>query len=71
MNSLVLFQKTDMALASLTITKDRQRVVDFTNPFMQMGISIMIKKPDKQKPGVFIRAPKANHNVFEKVKAFD
>ncbi|XP_063414166.1 glutamate receptor 2-like [Mytilus trossulus] len=45
--------ETDLALSSLTITEDRQRVVDFTTPFMQMGISIMIKKPDKQKPGVF------------------
>ncbi|KAK3581635.1 hypothetical protein CHS0354_014385, partial [Potamilus streckersoni] len=43
----------DMAVAPLTITKDRQRVVDFTKPFMMLGISIMIKKPDKQKPGVF------------------
>lgn len=42
-----------MALASLTITRARQRVVDFTKPFMKIGISIMIKKPDKQKPGVF------------------
>ena len=64
MNSLVLFQKTDMALASLTITKDRQRVVDFTNPFMQMGISIMIKKPDKQKPGVFSFMDPLNERVW-------
>ena len=64
MNSLVLFQKTDMALASLTITKDRQRVVDFTNPFMQMGISIMIKKPDKQKPGVFSFMDPLNEKVW-------
>jgi hypothetical protein len=27
--------------------------VDFTKPFMKTGISIMIKKPDKEKPGVF------------------
>ncbi|XP_033743401.1 glutamate receptor 2-like isoform X2 [Pecten maximus] len=43
----------DLALASLTINKERERVVDFTKPFMKLGISIMIKKPDKQKPGVF------------------
>ena len=28
-------------------------VIDFSKPFMQLGISIMIKKPEKQKPGVF------------------
>lgn len=46
-------QKADIAIAPLTIMQIRQRVVDFTKPFMQTGISIMIKKPDKQKPGVF------------------
>ncbi len=42
-----------MAIAPLTITADRERFVDFSKPFMNFGISIMIKKPDKQKPGVF------------------
>lgn len=60
----IIENKTDMALASLTITKDRQRVVDFTNPFMQMGISIMIKKPDKQKPGVFSFMDPLNEKVW-------
>lgn len=40
-------------MAPLTITKDRQNVVDFSEPFMNSGISIMIKIPDIQKPGVF------------------
>ena len=46
-------QKADIAIAPLTITSERERVVDFSKPFMQLGISIMIKKPEKQKPGVF------------------
>jgi len=28
-------------------------MTDFSKPFMNLGISIMIKKPEKQKPGVF------------------
>ncbi|TRY97895.1 hypothetical protein DNTS_034129 [Danionella cerebrum] len=28
-------------------------VIDFSKPFMSLGISIMIKKPQKSKPGVF------------------
>lgn len=40
-------------MAPLTITKDREEVVDFSKPFMMSGVSIIIKKPDKQKPGVF------------------
>ncbi|XP_076447090.1 glutamate receptor 2-like [Babylonia areolata] len=46
-------KEQDIAVAPLTITEERERVVDFTKPFMNTGISIMIKKPDRQKPGVF------------------
>ncbi|UYV84177.1 GRIA2 [Cordylochernes scorpioides] len=46
-------QEADMAIAPLTITSARERVIDFTKPFMSLGISIMIKKPIKKKPGVF------------------
>ena len=42
-----------MAIAPLTISSQRERVIDFSKPFMSLGISIMIKKPEKQKPGVF------------------
>ncbi|KAL8593605.1 hypothetical protein ACOMHN_039532 [Nucella lapillus] len=45
--------EADMAIAPLTITADRERVVDFAKPFMNVAISIMIKRPEKQKPGVF------------------
>jgi len=50
---LMRCQEADMAIAPLTITSVRERVIDFSKPFMQLGISIMIKKPDKQKPGIF------------------
>ncbi|XP_067134213.1 glutamate receptor 1-like isoform X2 [Centruroides vittatus] len=46
-------EEVDMAIAPLTITSARERVIDFTKPFMSLGISIMIKKPMKKKPGVF------------------
>uniref|UniRef100_T1IZK5 Ionotropic glutamate receptor C-terminal domain-containing protein n=1 Tax=Strigamia maritima TaxID=126957 RepID=T1IZK5_STRMM len=45
--------EADIAVAPLTITSARERVIDFTKPFMSLGISIMIKKPVKLKPGVF------------------
>jgi len=53
--SVILFdsQEADIAIAPLTITSERERVIDFSKPFMSLGISIMIKKPIKQKPGVF------------------
>jgi ionotropic glutamate receptor len=37
--------EADMAVGSLTISLQRERVVGFTTPFMNIGISIMIKKP--------------------------
>ena len=43
----------DVAVAPLTINQDRERVVDFSKPFMTTGICIMIKKPDKQEFSVF------------------
>ncbi|XP_044734637.1 glutamate receptor 1-like [Chrysoperla carnea] len=44
--------EADIAIASMTITSEREQVIDFSKPFMSLGISIMIKKPIKQKPGV-------------------
>ena len=49
----VVYKEADVAIAPLTISSMRERIVDFSKPFMQLGISIMIKKPEKQKPGVF------------------
>ncbi len=47
------FQSADMAVAPLTINQERERVVDFSKPFMTTGITIMIKKPEKQEFSVF------------------
>ena len=54
LSSLFVFlQKAEIAVAPLTITLVREEVIDFSKPFMSLGISIMIKKPQKSKPGVF------------------
>ncbi|WAR00270.1 GRIA2-like protein [Mya arenaria] len=49
----ILHGKAELAVAPLTITSDREETVDFSKPFMDVGISIMIKKPEIVKPGVF------------------
>ena len=46
-------KEADIAIAPLTINSQREKVADFTKPFMSLGISIMIKKPVKKRPGVF------------------
>ncbi|XP_052791388.1 glutamate receptor-like isoform X2 [Mya arenaria] len=45
--------EVDLAIAPLTINSQRERVVDFTKPFMSLGISIMIKKTAVKKASVF------------------
>ncbi|KAM4675288.1 glutamate receptor 1 isoform 1-T1 [Discoglossus pictus] len=49
----LVYGRADLAIAPLTITLVREEVIDFSKPFMSLGISIMIKKPQKSKPGVF------------------
>jgi hypothetical protein len=42
-----------MAIAPLTITATRETVIDFSKPYMELGISIMVKKPQMEMPGAF------------------
>lgn len=43
--------EVDLAIAPLTITSQRESVVDFSKPWMNLGISILISKPEKITPG--------------------
>ncbi|XP_068617479.1 glutamate receptor ionotropic, kainate 2-like [Battus philenor] len=43
----------DFAITDLTITADRERAVDFTTPFMNLGISILFRKPKPPGPAFF------------------
>ncbi|CAH2005351.1 unnamed protein product [Acanthoscelides obtectus] len=45
--------RADLAIADLTITLEREEAVDFTSPFMMLGISILYKKPTKAPPSFF------------------
>lgn len=36
-------QKADLAVAGLTITAEREKVIDFSKPFMTLGISILYR----------------------------
>lgn len=38
----IVSRVADMAIAPLTISQQRMEVVDFTKPFMNLGISIMV-----------------------------
>ncbi|KAG1662345.1 Glutamate receptor ionotropic, kainate 2 [Nymphon striatum] len=45
-------QEADLAVGDLTITFEREEAVDFTMPFMNLGISILFKKPTQSVPSL-------------------
>ncbi|XP_068247412.1 glutamate receptor ionotropic, kainate 2-like isoform X2 [Palaemon carinicauda] len=49
----LLDQKADLAIGDLTITYEREQEVDFTMPWMNLGISILYRKPTKKPPNLF------------------
>ncbi|CAM1305345.1 Uncharacterised protein g4013 [Pycnogonum litorale] len=44
--------KADLAMGDLTITYEREEAVDFTMPFMNLGISILFRKPKESQPSL-------------------
>ncbi|XP_011872397.1 PREDICTED: glutamate receptor ionotropic, kainate 2-like isoform X2 [Vollenhovia emeryi] len=43
--------EADLAITDLTITSARESVVDFTSPFMNLGISVLYRTPTRAPPG--------------------
>ncbi|KYN07451.1 Glutamate receptor, ionotropic kainate 2 [Cyphomyrmex costatus] len=48
----IISGEADLAITDLTITAAREEVVDFTDPFMNLGISILYRRPSKTLPGL-------------------
>lgn len=51
--SELIEKKADLAVAALTINFQREQVIDFTKPFLNLGISILYKRPQKKTPNLF------------------
>lgn len=49
----VLDHEVDLAICDLTITYERKSAVDFSMPFMNLGISIVFIKPEDKPPDFF------------------
>ncbi|XP_044145443.1 glutamate receptor ionotropic, kainate 4 [Bufo gargarizans] len=49
----LISRKADLAVAGLTITAEREKVIDFSKPFMTLGISILYRVYMGRKPGYF------------------
>ncbi len=41
---LLLIQEADLAVAPLTITHSRSNVIDFTKPYQDLGMTILMSK---------------------------
>ncbi|XP_034246071.1 glutamate receptor ionotropic, kainate 2-like [Thrips palmi] len=44
--------RVDLAIVDLTITSDRESRVDFTTPFLSLGIQVLYRKPTKLPPSL-------------------
>lgn len=49
----LLDHKADLGIVDFTITYEREEAVDFSMPFMNLGIGIIFKKPQKKAPSLF------------------
>ncbi|DAA22317.1 TPA: glutamate receptor, ionotropic, kainate 4-like [Bos taurus] len=52
-SATVFSMKADLAVAGLTITAEREKVIDFSKPFMTLGISILYRVHMGRRPGYF------------------
>ncbi|XP_075217629.1 glutamate receptor ionotropic, kainate 2-like isoform X12 [Lycorma delicatula] len=50
---VITILKADLAVGSMTINYARESVIDFTKPFMNLGISILFKVPTSQPTRLF------------------
>ncbi|BFF90889.1 glutamate receptor ionotropic kainate 3 [Drosophila madeirensis] len=49
----IIDNRADMGITDLTMTSERESGVDFTIPFMSLGIGILFRKPMKEPPKLF------------------
>lgn len=49
----VLRDEADLIIAPLTMNTIRAKFIDFSEPFMNFGLALIIRKPGKTKPGMF------------------
>lgn len=54
----MFYQRADMAIGSLTINEERSEIVDFSVPFVETGISVMVARSNGTvSPSAFLGEP--------------
>lgn len=57
----VFYQRADMAIGSLTINEERSEIVDFSVPFVETGISVMVARSNGTvSPSAFLGAARVD-----------
>ncbi len=57
-------KRADLAVASMTINYARETVIDFTKPFMNLGISILFKAPEDPATELFSFMNPLDHEIW-------
>lgn len=56
----MFYQRADMAIGSLTINEERSEIVDFSVPFVETGISVMVARSNGTvSPSAFLGEPRS------------
>ncbi|XP_033627958.1 glutamate receptor ionotropic, delta-2-like isoform X1 [Asterias rubens] len=59
----VYYRRAELAVAGMVINSDREAVVDFTKPYMNYGVGILMRKPQK-KTNIFAFLEPLDFNVW-------
>lgn len=63
----LMADRADLAITDLTITSEREEAVDFTMPFMDLGIQLLYEKPKKANPELLSFMEPLSKNVWASV----
>lgn len=59
----VYYKRADMAIGSLTINEERSEIVDFSVPFVETGISVMVARSNGTvSPSAFLGAARVGRD---------
>ncbi len=62
-------QHADIAIGSLTITAEREKAIDFTKPFMDFTMSLIMEKPPEAAVDIFAFLQPFNPELWVSVVA--
>jgi len=59
----VFYKRADMAIGSLTINEERSEIIDFSVPFVETGISVMVARSNGTvSPSAFLGEKQLNYH---------